>query len=414
MPSLYLGTGQAVTFEVSDRKSGIRSVWAAISKAGKEHVLLDRQIQDPEGKKKHKATFEIAVDPLKLGLADGPAMLRMVVRDNSWRRWWHGNISYLEKEVFIDTRPPEISILSRQHYINQGGAGLVIYRLSEACPQSGVFVGDRFFAGYSGYFSDAKILMSFFALDIDQGSGTRVFVGAVDPAGNRTETAFDYLIRRKVFKKDVITISDRFLERKVPEFSSTQSAIPGGSLLEKFIWSNRDLRRENYRTIVEIAGRSAADILWEGEFLRLPGSMRKAGFGESRQYRYKGRVVDRQVHQGIDLASTVRSPVPAANSGKVIHAGLLGIYGNTIVIDHGFGLLSTYSHLSQIDVQMDQDVAKGDIIGKTGSTGLAGGDHLHFGVFVQQQFVNPLEWWDDTWITNNITAKIKEVHSTWQ
>ena len=409
-----IASGQAVRLDATDRKSGIRSIWVAISKGTKEHVLLDKKVHGPDGKTAYEATFEINVDPLKLGIEDGPAVMRMVVRDNSWRRWWHGNLSYLEKDVIIDTRPPDISILSRRHYINQGGAGLVIYRLSEDCLQSGVLVGDRLFTGRNGHFDDARIMMCFVALDINQGPETRIVLMAVDRAGNRTEIAFNHAIRRKVFKKDTVTISDRFLNSKAAELSKFEVRNQDASLLDKYISANRDLRRKNYTTVAKIAGRSAGKILWEGKFLRLPGSVKRTGFGESRQYRYKDRIVDRQAHRGIDLASVARAQVPAANSGRVIYTGLLGIYGNTIVIDHGFGVLSTYSHLSRIDVDIDQMVAKGEIIGRTGSTGLAGGDHLHFGVFVQHLFTNPLEWWDDTWLANHIVGKIKEVRETWQ
>ncbi|MCP4215581.1 MAG: M23 family metallopeptidase, partial [bacterium] len=103
------------------------------------------------------------------------------------------------------------------------------------------------------------------------------------------------------------------------------------------------------------------------------------------------------------------APVPAANKGKVVFSGIIGIFGKTVMIDHGFGLFSTYSHLSAFDVKPGQIVSKGEIIGKTGITGLAGGDHLHFGMMVHDTFVNPVEWWDAGWIKNNITDKIKKI-----
>jgi len=112
---------------------------------------------------------------------------------------------------------------------------------------------------------------------------------------------------------------------------------------------------------------------------------------------------------GIDLASIAHSPIPASNRGKVVFAGDLGIYGKTVIIDHGFGLFSTYSHMSVLNVENGQMVSKKEIIGRTGSTGLAGGDHLHFGMLVHSTFVNPIEWWDEAWIKNNILEKIDAV-----
>jgi len=154
---------------------------------------------------------------------------------------------------------------------------------------------------------------------------------------------------------------------------------------------------------------SETDLLWSGAFLRLPGSATRAKFADHRIYRYKGREIDRQVHMGIDLASVSRADVPASNRGRVIVTKNIGIFGNTVVLDHGFGLTSIYSHLSRILVAPGDLVEKGEIIGKTGATGLAGGDHLHFGMAVHKTFVNPLEWWDSSWIKNNITSKIKKI-----
>ncbi|MFO8047595.1 MAG: M23 family metallopeptidase, partial [Desulfosudaceae bacterium] len=146
---------------------------------------------------------------------------------------------------------------------------------------------------------------------------------------------------------------------------------------------------------------------WQGKFVRFPNSVRKASFADHRRYLYQGKVISQAVHMGVDLASVSNSPVPAANTGRVLFAGRIGIYGRTVILDHGLGLYSLYAHLSQIDVKSGEMVDKNDIIGRSGMTGLAGGDHLHYGMLVNQTFVNPVEWWDATWIENNITTKIK-------
>jgi murein DD-endopeptidase MepM/ murein hydrolase activator NlpD len=110
---------------------------------------------------------------------------------------------------------------------------------------------------------------------------------------------------------------------------------------------------------------------------------------------------------GVDLASLAQSRVPAGNSGIVVFAGPLGIYGNTVVIDHGCGLFSMYSHLSKIEVEVKKEVKRGDSLGRTGATGMAGGDHLHYAMMVHGVFVNPLEWWDPHWIRDNVDLKMK-------
>jgi len=414
LPSASIGKTQELSLSVSDAKSGVRRIWIGLIKDGKEVDLFKKDLPFAgliRGGTIHQESFKIVIEPRKMGITDGKAILRMVARDYSWRRWLQGNTTYLEKDVMIDTKPPEVDILSRAHNVNQGGSGLVIYRLSETCPNSGVFVGENFFPGYPGYFKDNNMLMAFFALDYKQGPGTKIFVHATDFAGNSSRAGFPYYIKRKVFKKDLLEISDRFLNWKMPEFDvdiSTDSQTP---LVDKFLKVNRELRLDNYRQILSIVKSTDKKLYWKGTFLRLPKSARRAGFADHRRYKYKGHIIDRQIHMGVDLASVAHSPVSASNTGKVVFAGYLGIYGKTVIIDHGFGLFSMYSHLSAFTVKKEHMVSKGDIIGRTGITGLAGGDHLHFGMLVNKTFVNPVEWWDASWIKNNISDKINTVTS---
>jgi len=134
----------------------------------------------------------------------------------------------------------------------------------------------------------------------------------------------------------------------------------------------------------------------------------EAAFADNRTYVYNGKEVDRQTHLGFDLARVVNSPVVAANRGKVLHAGPLGIYGNCIILDHGMGVQSLYGHLSSIAVKVGDTVEKEQEMGKSGMTGMAGGDHLHFTMLVNGQMVNPVEWWDAHWIQDRIIRKLRE------
>jgi hypothetical protein len=407
-----LGVSREITIAISDAKSGIGRIWIGLIKNHKENTLYEKDFPSGGifgGGKIHEATVNILIEPKKLDITDGKAILRIAASDLSWRRWWHGNLTYFEKDVVIDTRPPQIDILSRAHNIAQGGAGLVIYRTSESCPESGVLVGKNFFPGYPGFFQDSNVYVAFFALGHSQGKGTAIFIRAADHAGNNTRAGFHYHINRKVFKKDVITISDRFLNWKIPEFNVDLRQDNKISKVEKFLKINRELRKANYQKISEIGGVTANTKYWEGAFLRLPNAARTAGFADHRVYKYKGRIIDNQIHMGVDLASVERAAVPASNDGKVVFADQLGIYGKTVIIDHGFGLFSMYSHLSNFTVKEEQIISKGDQIGYTGRTGLAGGDHLHFAMFIHHTFVNPIEWWDAVWIENNISGKMVAV-----
>jgi murein DD-endopeptidase MepM/ murein hydrolase activator NlpD len=414
LPSPSLGKTQELSLSVSDAKSGVRRIWIGLIKDGKEVDLFKKDLPFAgliRGGIVHQESFKILVEPVKMGITDGKAILRMVARDYSWRGWLQGNTTYLEKDVIIDTHAPEVGILTKAHNVNQGGAGLVIFKVSEACPKSGVFVGENFFPGYPGVFKDNNILIAFFALNYEQGPGTKIFVSATDFAGNSSRAGFPHYIKRKVFKKDVLAISDRFLNWKMAEFDVDISPDSQTPMMDKFLKVNRQVRIDNFKQILNIVQNTEKKLYWKGAFLRLPNSARRAGFADHRIYKYKGHIIDRQTHMGIDLASVAQSPVFASNTGKVVFAEGLGIYGKTVIIDHGFGLFSMYSHLSSFNVRKDQMVPKGEIIGRTGVTGLAGGDHLHFGMLVHNTFVNPVEWWDASWIKNNISDKIDTVSS---
>ncbi len=97
---------------------------------------------------------------------------------------------------------------------------------------------------------------------------------------------------------------------------------------------------------------------------------------------------------------------PTAES--VLYAAPLGIYGNCVILDHGLGVQSLYGHLSIIDVKEGDTVEKGQALGRTGTTGLAGGDHLHFTMLVDGVMVSPVEWWDPHWMEDRVFRKIRE------
>jgi len=91
-----------------------------------------------------------------------------------------------------------------------------------------------------------------------------------------------------------------------------------------------------------------------------------------------------------------------------VFEGYLGVYGNAIILDHGFGVFSLYGHLQGFLVKTGEYVKKGQVIGITDTTGLAGGDHLHFDVLIDGYYVNPIEWWDPHWIKTHIFNVISE------
>lgn len=412
-PVHNIGPSYTLKGWATDQKSGLRRVWIAIFQKGKEKIIFDQTFPAGgflRGRAVQKQPVSVEINIKTMGLSDGEALLRTAVWDHSYRGWGTGNQGYSEHKILIDTRPATIDVLTRSHNLNQGGAGLAIYRVSEPGTVNGVQVADNFFPGYAGYFTDPNTYIAFFAVSHKQKTGSQLYVSATDRAGNVCRTGFAYYINTKNFKQDNINISDGFLRQNIPQFENALNMEnPSASLLDKFLVVNRDLRRASNIIVENVCKKSEPKKYWDGPFLRLPNSARKAGFADHRKYRYNGKTIDEQVHLGIDLAATAHAPVPAANNGRVALAESVNIYGKAVILDHGFGLFSMYGHLSRIDVAKNQVVSKGDVIGFTGSTGLAGGDHLHYSMIVGQTFVNPIEWWDPNWIRHNVTDKLKAI-----
>jgi murein DD-endopeptidase MepM/ murein hydrolase activator NlpD len=184
--------------------------------------------------------------------------------------------------------------------------------------------------------------------------------------------------------------------------------VDGSDRLAAFLKINGDLRRMNNEKIASLAAKTAPRVLWNGAFQPLVNAAVESSFADHRTYFYRGREVDRQVHLGFDLARTANVPVLAANDGVVIHAADVGIYGNCVIVDHGMGVQSLYAHLSSFDVKDGDPVKKGQPLGRSGMTGLAGGDHLHFTMLVNGHAVNAVDWWDPHWIADRIHRKLKE------
>lgn len=409
MESVFVGASRSVTLTVSDSGSGVRKISMSLLTTDGEFEILQRTFPSAgffAGGKEKTVTVTATVSPEALGVSDGVGRLHVTAWDYALRNWGKGNRGESETQIHIDTQMPDIAVISRRHNLSQGGSGVVLYRLSEDCPVSGIMAEDRFYPGYAGHFNDPSVHMAFFALDYTQGKQTKLAVIAEDHAGNRAKAGFDHHIRARSFRKDVIKLSDRFFNAKMPDFERFFPDSSGLLPRDLFLKVNRELRQADSDAIYQVTGKTENKMMWEGPFLRLPKSANRARFADHRSYFYGGKEIDQQVHMGIDLASTSHAQVPAANRGKVVFTGDQGIYGNTVILDHGFGLFSLYAHLSQIDVSEGQMVERGAIIGNTGKTGLAGGDHLHYGMLVHQTYVNPIEWWDKSWIANNISAKI--------
>jgi murein DD-endopeptidase MepM/ murein hydrolase activator NlpD len=324
--------------------------------------------------------------------------------------------STASRDFEVKLTPPRVGVISLHHFINHGGSELVVYKVTPADAESGVRVGDRVFPGYpaSGAgvaSSDPSLKVAFFALTYDQDLSTPISVFARDAAGNESRASFAFKVIPKAYRRSRIEVDDAFLSRVVPAILDNTPDLKvddPSNLLQSYLTINRELRRRNNETIAALAQKSAPQIIWKGPFRQLTNSAVESGFADQRTYFYKGQEVDRQVHLGYDLASTQAAPVQASNAGRVVLADFLGIYGNCVILDHGMGLQSLYAHLSTIDVKLGQDVQQGETLGRSGATGLAGGDHLHFTMLLGGQAVTPVDWWSAQWVEDRVMRKLRE------
>jgi murein DD-endopeptidase MepM/ murein hydrolase activator NlpD len=303
--------------------------------------------------------------------------------------------------------PPVLQLVSAHHYVTQGGSEAVVYRVGPSSVRDGVEAGEWFFPGFPLPGGGQEDRFALFAIPYDLADGRKARLFAEDEVSNRAEIAMVDRFTPRPFARDRIELDDSFLRKVVPEIlSHTPEVKEQADVLETYLAINRELRAQNAKMLRDLGGRSAPRFLWREAFLPLPGSKVMSAFADRRTYVYQGREVDQQYHLGFDLASTRSVPVPAANDGVVVVARYFGIYGNAVVLDHGYGLMSLYGHLSSLDVAEGTEVKRGATLGRSGATGLAAGDHLHFTTLLAGLPVNPIEWWDDHWVRDRIASKL--------
>ena len=384
---------------VLDAGAGLKSFAVTLSSGGTETVLASESFEVPMAEKK----VSVSVAKVK-GIKEGPATLRIVARDASLFR---GNESVVQRQITLDLTPPNLELVADDRYISFGGAGAIVYKTSADAATSGVRVGKHFFPGFGGQIKDKPDhLLALFAHPYDTPPGTKAVLVSTDTAGNTREMPLVYELKDVKYRKSTIAVSENFLQGKVMPLVQDAAARQGAPK-DVFVAVNHALRKANDDKIAEVTKKASPAILWNGAFVQLSNSKVEANFADQRTYTYNGEPLDTAYHLGYDLSVTKRYPVEAANSGTVAFADNLGIYGNAVILDHGLGLFTLYGHLSAIDVKVGDKVERRGVLGRTGETGLAAGDHLHYGVYLHGVAVLPVEWWDAKWIGDNIAPKLQ-------
>ncbi len=399
-----LGFSSPIRVRLSNPQ-GVRRVTAWIEQNSVKYEIFDQSYAGTwrdwiyKGKPPVESQF-VAGKGRAPALAAGPAKLVIRAIANNLR----GRETLLARDMPVVLGPPGVRVDPEPVFLRRGGTGVVAFHASGNWSEAGVRVGKYNFPSFPAK-GDPNYRIAIFAYPHDVDLETPPLAVARNLAGDEVTAIFRHHVTPVRFREREVKIGDPFLERVVNRID------PSGNeeLWKRFAKINSETRRANDRFLSELNSRTSPSRLWKGAFLLLPKASNEARFADRRSYLYHGRELNREWHLGVDLASVKNAPLPAANSGVVLFAGPLGIYGNCVAIDHGLGVQSIYGHMAKIDVKEGDKVERGQIIGNTGMTGLAGGDHAHIGLQLNGVFVDPVEWSLPKWMDKSLMPLVSQI-----
>jgi len=385
-------------------ESGIKSYKVSYKTLTLNNTLKDIELDLNASKQKN-----ITIDIEKLNLKQNVKNVTILVEatDNSMWNFLEGNKTYKEFELEIDRKRPNARVVTNSYNIRQGGSAAVVVEVNDENLSDKYITFNNDFRFELIPFAKEGFYAAIIAWPVHIEDFNIVNLVAVDKANNKTITKVPLYIKDLKIKNDNINITKDFIQRvSIPVLTKSDYDIPNDDV-EIFIKQNRDLRAENLATIRSKSVENMSKKMFINfdlkPFKRLKGSKTFAGFAEKREYFYENEKIDEAWHLGIDWASIRQADVRSSNNGEVIFSDYLGIYGNTLIIDHELGVQSLYAHTSNFSVQKGDSVSVNQKIANTGNTGAVFGDHLHFGILIQGIEVNPIEWMDRSWIKTRIT-----------
>jgi murein DD-endopeptidase MepM/ murein hydrolase activator NlpD len=401
-PVKSIGVATPVAVDIVN-PHGVRRVSAYVEQNGARYPVFDESYHVHRlgffrHEQPHHITFEAGKNKAP-NLKEGKARLVVEAVSNDLRR--NTDTTAIDVDVFLTA--PRVIPDDVQHYVNQGGMGLVTFTPSGAWSEAGVKVGTYAFRSFP-LPGRPDQRFSMFAYPWDLPADVTPLVYARNAGGTEATAHFPFKLFPKKFRVRDFPIEDSLMEKLVNSVDPTGQLAPAPDLLSRFLKINGELRRKNNQQLADLRFKTEEKILWTGPFIHY--GKEEADFADVRNYISHGKKVDQQVHLGFDLSDVQNAPVNAANDGRVVWASDLGIYGNCIVLDHGYALQSIYGHLREIDVKVGDLIKKGQKMGIAGQTGLAGGVHVHFSMQIDGVQINPLEWWDEHWIKDRILSKL--------
>jgi murein DD-endopeptidase MepM/ murein hydrolase activator NlpD len=361
-----------------------------------------------------KGSIDLHILAPKIDLTRKPknVQLKVEVSDTSKWNFFMGNKTTKEIKVKVDKKSPIANVLSNSYLLRRGGSAAIVVEVKDANLKDKYISfnnNEERFELFPFYKDNFYVSIITWPIEIE--NFKRVNLVAIDYAKNKTVTKVPLYIKDLKSKVDDIKISDKFINKVSKNVLMKSGYDIPDAPEEVFVKQNKELRKRNIDTI---KSKTRHNMNFDKvskfnikEFKRLKSSMTFAGFGERRNYTYKGKKIDEAWHLGMDWASVKKAKIYSSNSGKVIFKDYLGIYGDTIIIDHKLGLATLYAHTSRSVVEVNDEVKAGEYIANTGSSGAVFGDHLHFGVLVQGIEVNPKEWLSKYWVRENIIEIMK-------
>ncbi|MPV79927.1 peptidoglycan DD-metalloendopeptidase family protein [Campylobacter hepaticus] len=404
---IYTNLKKPISVHIKDDESAIKNVQIILHKDDNNTmVIADEKISNLKD-----LTLQIALP--KLGYKENikSLILEIVAKDSSLWNFFDGNEARKQIALIIDNTPPKIDIISNSYQIEQGGGAAVVFKVDDdnldkvyiQTNKGKIFKATPYIK--DGYYA---ALIAWDARDDE----FRAFVVASDKAGNISKERIKYYLLNRKYRISNINLTDKFLDGKIENLANQYAPENSNfNRYEKFKFVNETLRDSNEALIHEVTSKVPEEKLEHFDlnlFLPLKNGMKVADFADHRYYSYNGQFISDSYHMGLDLASVAQAPIISNNEGKVVFAQENGIYGLNLILYHGFGVYSLYGHCSSKNINLDEEVARQSIIAKTGTSGLALGDHLHFGILIQGVETRPEQWQDKKWIEDNIYNVLNE------
>jgi murein DD-endopeptidase MepM/ murein hydrolase activator NlpD len=403
---------------ITDSGAGLDEILVRISQKNQPQELLKRQIREGNV---HEQEIEVKIDPKALQLREGNAELQILAFD---RTLWN-NGSGLPKTVQVDFLKPRIEVITPEQNAVAGGTEMVFYKaLGKSIHLQGVDSGDNLYRGYpaaawgESFKSYERVYFAFFPIPSgfnDQSPPLKIV--ARDLIGNSASAPFRYRVRQKrgaSFKVNLNDASAGMLRDRFTAYAraSSLSVALSGELASDLKTLLRDIARRDEAVLEEALSASESKRWWNGPFGKPVAGYPSNSVGDKRLIAVNDREIASSAAQGARFAVSARATVVAAQAGRVVLVANLGLLGTTVVIDHGCGLATVYAHLSETTVTQGSEVATGQAIGRTGSTGFATSEEVYFEMRVQGVAVSPNEWWDQNWVRDHIENKVSFVQRT--